>query len=169
MTVLMVRINIWINIYIFLRCCSFFCRPQCEQNFLCDFAYYIYANHQPEKCFVSLSAILRNLKMMSRWHWNVLHFLISVLFFTCFFIQYCSKVSYQLRLVSLSLLTAIVLLIFHMSNFQNGCNNHGQHNYEHLNDYSSFSSTGVYPLLQKRWEKVSFMTSCINFTVLGMV
>ena len=51
---------------------------------------------------------------------------------------------------SLSLLTAIVLLIFHMSNFQNGCNNHGQHNYEHLNDYSSFSSTGVYPLLQKR-------------------
>ena len=66
MTVLMVRINIWINIYIFLRCCSFFCRPQFEQNFLCDFAYYIYANHQLEKCFVSLSAIILNLKMMSR-------------------------------------------------------------------------------------------------------
>ena len=51
---------------------------------------------------------------------------------------------------SLSLLTAIVLLIFYMSNFQNGCNNYCQHNYEHLNDSSSFSSTGVYPLLQKR-------------------
>ena len=42
-----------------------------------------------------------------------------------------------------------------MSNFQNGCNNYCQHNYEHLNDSSSFSSTGVYPLLQKRWEILS--------------
>ena len=66
MTVLMVRINIWINIYIFLRSCRFLCRLQFEQNFLCDFAYCIYANHQPEKCFVSLSAIILNLKMMSR-------------------------------------------------------------------------------------------------------
>ena len=66
MTVLMVRINLWINIYIFLRYCRFLCRPQFEQNFLCDFAYYIHANHQPEKCFVSLSAIILNLKMMSR-------------------------------------------------------------------------------------------------------
>ena len=70
--------------------------------------------------------------------------------FTCFFIQYCSKVSYQSHLVSLSLLTAIVLLIFHMSNFQNGYDNYCQHNYEHLNDSSSFPSAGVSPLLQKR-------------------
>ena len=155
MTVLMVRINSWINIYIFLRSCRFLCRLQFEQNFLCDFAYCIYTNHQPEKCFVSLSAIILNLKMMSRWHWNVVRFLISVLFFTCFFIQYCSKVSYQSHLVSLSLLTAIILLIFHMSNFQNGYDNYCQHNYEHLNDSSSFPSAGVYRLLQKRWEILS--------------
>ena len=55
MTVLMVRINIWINIYIFLRCCRFLCRPQFEQNFLCDSAYYIYANHQPSMFCQSIS------------------------------------------------------------------------------------------------------------------
>ena len=69
MTVLMVRINLLINIYInFLRCYRFLCWTQFEQNFLCDFAYFIYFydNHQPEKDFLSLSAIILNLKMASR-------------------------------------------------------------------------------------------------------